>query len=279
MEIAGFPANGEIDGFKASSYKATNSEWSLAMNPVAGVTGSETAIARASRGGALTIEWKPAPGAAEGRTNMFNALRTAAAVHIAEVLALARTPEERASLQSEMRPSTSPSTLRQTWDLYQDPNGGVSFASIQAFGGYPAAVQPPAGDPAISSLRFSLARQIHLTMQLGAYGERWESLPAIQFAAADGTAPGTVNLFNLAFMRDLTSAFIQNPRAAQPLLDQVARAEVAIRTGNIPAAQAAAKAYTAAAAALPFSLLAPVGNQTTTGWGASMYQYSCCGSY
>ena len=274
LQTAAFPANGEIDGFKASSYQADDNGWTLAMNPVPGVTGSEIAIARGTRGGQVTIEWKPAPGAADGRANLFTALHTAAAVHIAEVLALARTPEDRAALQEQMRPSTSPSSLRQTWDLYQDANGTVSFASIQAFGGFSGGVVVASGDVALSSLRLSLARQIHQTMQLGAYGERWESLPGIQIGQVDGTAIGSMNLFSFAFMRELTSAFIPSPRAAQPLLDHIRAAEFATRTGNLPAAKAASQAYVDAAAALPSLTLGPLGRHTVRGWGASMYQYA-----
>ncbi len=268
MQTAGFPSTGEIDGFKASSYQADASGWTLAMNPVPGVTGSEVAVARGNRAGQVSIEWRPAPGAAETRSRMFNELRAAGAVNVADTLALARTSAERAALLDQMRPNTSPSTIRQAWDIYRDPNGSVSFASILAAGNFAM------GDGSVRGLRNSLARQIRQIMQLGAYGERWESLPAIQFTDLDAPAPGKANLFSFAFVRDLTAVFVSDPRAAQPLIDQVNRAEAAARAGDLPAAQSAAKAYTAAILALPNSLIAPLGTQTVGGWGSSMYQYA-----
>lgn len=47
LETAGFPATGEFAGYKASSYTATATSWTLAVNPVPGVTGTEFALTSA----------------------------------------------------------------------------------------------------------------------------------------------------------------------------------------------------------------------------------------
>ncbi len=137
MKKAGMPENGEVDGYKASSYVVEAQGWSLAMEPAPGVTGTESARARGTRDGRLAIEWAPTPGAAEGRAAMFGAVRKAGAVAIAETVGLARTAEERATLSKHLAPRANPAMeLRQAADAYQGPDGLISFASIgRASGG------------------------------------------------------------------------------------------------------------------------------------------------
>ena len=58
--VSGFPASGEMDGYKASSYNADEQGWSLAMNPALGATGTETARGFGTADGRFGIEWTPA---------------------------------------------------------------------------------------------------------------------------------------------------------------------------------------------------------------------------
>ncbi|OYW12089.1 MAG: hypothetical protein B7X34_02260, partial [Acidobacteriia bacterium 12-62-4] len=71
LEAAGLPLSGDVDGFKASSYQADSRSWTLALNPLPGVTGSEIARATGTPDGKLTVAWSPAPGADKARAAMF----------------------------------------------------------------------------------------------------------------------------------------------------------------------------------------------------------------
>ena len=275
MRVAGFPASGEIDGYKASSYKIGADSVTIAMNPMPGVTGMESANARVFRTGQVVTNWKPVPGAEQGRAEMFAAVRAAGAIAIAEALALPSTAADRASLESQMvRSANSPSAKQEAFNAYQDPNGALTFASIQSAGGANFAF----GDGSVRFLRQSLWNRIQSAMQLGVYGERWEKLTGVTQAEIDGAAPGSLNVFSFYNMRELTNRFVPDPKAAQPLLELIGKAEAAAKAGDLPAAQAASKAYVDAVstgAALPYPIVSPLGAQVFVGgWGSSMYQYA-----
>jgi prepilin-type processing-associated H-X9-DG protein/prepilin-type N-terminal cleavage/methylation domain-containing protein len=279
MQRAGFPANGEIDGFKASSYQTDANGWSLAMEPVPGITGTETAFARGRRGSSeVVIAWRPTPGAGQAQKAMFAQVRAAAAAGIGELMALPRTAEERAELDRQVvAASSGPMAIRQAEEMFLGPDRRVTFASIHRSmhsGGANFAF----GDGSVRSIRNSIWQHIQHAMQLGVYGERWQTLPGIGMGDSNGSAPGSGNLFSFANMRELTATFVPNATAAQTLLQLVAQAEAAAKTGNLPAAKAASQAYSDAARkgaqAVPLPWLTPLGGQTLGGWGMSMYQYA-----
>jgi prepilin-type N-terminal cleavage/methylation domain-containing protein/prepilin-type processing-associated H-X9-DG protein len=279
MQRAGFPASGEIDGMKATGYQANATGWTLAMTPLPGVTGTESAFARGTRDGQVFIEWRPTPGAGQAQAAMFAAVRAAAAIAIADLMALPAKAEERAELERQVvAASSGPMAIRQADDLFQGPDRRVSFASIDrsmSGGNFAFA------DGSVRSIRTALWNRIRVAMQLGAYGEQWETLPGIGVGEPKGSAPGSTNLFSFATMRELTATFVPNAAAAQTLVNLVAQAEAAVRAGNLPAARAASKAYEDAARSgifLPIPWLSPVGGHTLGGWGSSMYQYSFEGS-
>lgn len=274
MQSAGFPASGEVDGFKGSSYAADAQGWTMAMDPMPGVTGSETAVARGARSGQVVIEWKPVAGADQARAAMFAAVRAAAATTIAEVLALPKTAAERAELQRQMvQASSGPGALRLAADQVQAADGTVSFNAFeQSFRG---GVYVAVGDVSVRSIRSAFWNRVKQALQIGVYGERWETLPGIRVEEVNGTAPGSLNLFSFANMRGLTTTLVANPQTAQPLLDFISRAEGAVRIGDLATAQAASRAYadtvkTQAAS----SMVSPLNAQTLGGWGSSMYQYA-----
>jgi prepilin-type processing-associated H-X9-DG protein len=280
MQTAGFSST-ETGGFKASSYQYDAIGWTIAMSPVAGVTGSESAVARGTKDGQFFIEWKPMPGADQARESMFAAARAAAATAIAEVLSLPKTAAERAELERQMvQASTGPLALRQAASQLQAADGTISFLAFeQSFNG---GVNVAMGDGSVRGIRPMLWQRVKLALQLGAYGERWETLPGIRVGEVNGTAPGSMGLFSLANMRGLTAAFVPNPQAAQQLLGLIAQADTALRVGDLATAQTASKTYVEVVkrgAASPFPLVSPLGAQTLAGWGSSMYQYACCDTY
>ncbi len=275
-QAAGFPASGEFDGMKASSYRADALGWTIAMDPVPGVTGSQSAIARGARDGQVFIEWKPVPGADQARAAMFAEVRKAAAITIAEVLALPKTAAERAELQQRMvEASSGPLALRQAVNQVQAADGTLTFQAFEQH--FTGGVNVALMDGSVRSIRSALWQRVKLALQLGAYGERWETLPGARLSDVNNTAPGSTNLFSFANMRGLTVAFVPNPQAAQYLLVLVARAEAAVRAGDLATAQSVSKEYAEAVrngAQLPLPLVSPQGAQTVGGWGSSMYQYS-----
>jgi len=272
MRAAGLPENGEVDGFKASSYQVQGRTWKLAMNPRPGVTGMETAYATGS-GGTVAIDWKPTPGAAEGRAAMFAAAREAGAVAVAELLALPDTEADRAQLTGQMAPaSNSRAALVHAFEALKGIDGKVSFESI-----FRGGVNVAMADGSVKFIRDSLNLRLRHALQLGVYGEKWESLPGVGIEAVDGKAPGSQEPVGYSMIRSLTVTFNGSTTAAQGQLDLLAQAEAASKRGDLPAMKEALKQYlarTKAMAELPLPLISPIGHQTLTGWGSSMYQYA-----
>lgn len=275
MQLAGFPASGEVDGYKASSYQAGPLGWTLAMSPVPGVTGSETAIARGNREGEMVVEWRPAPGAERGRTAMFNGVYVAAGDLVAEILALPPTPAERSELQRQMvQASNTTLALRQAADTFQGEDGKISLLSIERSVNGP---NPAFSDGSVRTIRSAMWNRVKTEMQLGVYGEKWQTLPGIPVHELLSARPGDFDFFSFSTMRNLTAAHVPNPQAARTLVGFVNRAEEAARGGDSDAAEAASRAYVDAVRTgtlLRAPMLTPLGAQTLGGWGSSMYQYS-----
>ena len=273
MESAGLPASGELDGYKASSYQVDAlGNWTIAMNPLPGVTGSETAVAKGRKDGSFGIEWKPTPGAAEGRAAMFANVRAAAATGIAELLRLPGTSQEQAELQgAAMKPASvnDPVSMRQAWDFYQGADGKVSFASIRRA----CCVNAAFGDGSVRSIRSSISDRVLAAMQLGAYGEKWEVLPGVGFTEVNRTSPGAIQPFSFENMKQNTQTLVVDPRAELQLLSYIQKAESAKQAGDLAAAQAASKAYVDTLRTMS-TLISPLDAQTLGGWGSSMYQYA-----
>ena len=281
MRRAGFPESGEVDGFKATGFKAGTDSIEIAMSPKPGVTGMQSAHARIFRNGKVDIEWKPMPGAQEAQDRMWTEVRAAGAIAIAELLALPRTAAERASLESQMvRAAGSPTAKQDAFDTFKDPNGTVSFASIQKA---VCCVNVVMSDGSVRSILHAMMTRVIFASELGVYGERVDQLPGVKLAEIDGTAPGTMNLFSFANMRELTRTFVPNPAAAQPLLELIGKTELAAKAGDVPAAQTYSKTFVVAVAAnygLATPTISPLGAIAFVGgWGSSMYQYAYSDPY
>jgi prepilin-type N-terminal cleavage/methylation domain-containing protein len=222
LEAAKLPASGEMDGFRASSYRSTPTGWTLAMNPVPGVTGSEMAIARGQRGGAMTIEWIPAPGTAAGRACMFAGVRQHAATAMAALEASFRG-------LGTMTPADIPGAYLQVRNILTGRDGHVSFASIQAAGSQFA---PPAR--AIFDAFFVGLRR---EMQLGVYGEKWESLPGIGAPERPGTQ--SAEMFSYASIADVACSFLADEAPCGTVRNLASRASTAEKLGDLAAERGA----------------------------------------
>lgn len=235
LQAAGFPAHGEFGGMKASSYRATADSWTLALNPVAGVTGSETIVARGQAGTpAIALEYLPIAHAPQAAAEMFAKVRASGATAIAQLIALVPGTAEQTRLASQVIPFLSaPGATEQAASRLQGRDGRVSLASIMAgLGG-----QPSGGS--LSSILDGLEAALRRDLQLGVYGEKWESIPGIAVPA--GASAGS--FFSYEMLTSLTRTLVPVEPALQPLCALLARAEEAQRTGDRKSEQAALQAF------------------------------------
>lgn len=273
MRLAGFPENGEIDGYKASSYSVGPNGWTLAMNPRPGVTGSDTIIVSGSPGGGAVVRSQPTPGAAEGRAAMFAAVRKAGSVGVEELLALPDTAAERNRARGEFPYQVS---LRQApADAFRSlagSNGQVGFDS--AFRG---GISVAAADPSVQSIWRAMCDSIARAMELGVYGENWRALPGVTLAEVDGMAPGSTSPLGFGMLRSLTVSFVHDPSSERRMLALLAEAEGYAKQGDRTRMVDTLRQYVAEAnrmGSLPLPLLSPLGVQVLGGWGSSMYQWA-----
>ena len=270
MRAAGFPESAEIDGYKGCCYEANASGWKLVMDPRPGVTGSETAHATGSLGGGLAINWKPTPGEAEGRAAMFAAVRAAGGALVADVLALPASSTDRDSLTNQFAAAAnSRMSLSDAFQAFKGADGRVSFQSVHA------GVNLAMSDGSVRFIRSSID-PIWRAMELGVYGEKWETLPGVSLSQMDGKAPGSQEPVGFGMLKSLTTSFFFDTSAVRTQLDLLAQAEAASRSGDTAGMKAALTKYlnsTKSYSELPRPLISPLGAQTVGKWSHSMHYY------
>jgi len=231
---AKLPVNGQMDGFQASSYTVNGRTWSLAMTPVPGVTGTETALASGVADGSVSIQWVPTPGSAAGRTTMFKMLAADFASVAARIVGLAPTNAERIELMKQVVPAiNSPSASNVDEDLLI--GGQMTFDSIRQ--GLP---RLGASAP-VQAIGAGLWDSIARSMQLGVNGEKWEKLPGISRSET-----GSVDASDFLIWRSAVGAtdqMIPNARLSAQMQDLLAQAQRALAAGDRLGAQSAIKAY------------------------------------
>lgn len=239
LQAAGLPATGEISGYKASSYTADAKGWSLVMNPVPGVTGSETARASGGIEGQLRTTWTPTPGVEQGRSRMFANIRKQAAIAIGQMIGLLPSIAQQSEVSTMVLPYlNSPGAVAQASTLLQGPDGKITFASIRraeagSFG---------FSDGSVRGVFQSFWNSVERELQLGVYGEKWEQLPGIA-APEGGTSSRASELFSYPSLSGLTAEFVADGPAEVYLRSLLARAETAVKQGDTTAARAAMNAY------------------------------------
>lgn len=273
LRVAGWPENGERDGMKASSYERTLKGWNIVLNPLPGVTGSETAYARGNASGQVIIEWRPTPGAEEGRRAMFEKLRASTAIVIAEMMMQVPGGSNLAELLR--REMADPAMLERNAERLRGANGQVSLGSMQF----------ALSDGSVRPFQATLWERIQSALQLGAYGENWQALPGVSPAIVK-SGPGTLMLPTYSGIRELTFAFVFDAGARRSLAGYLDRAEAAAKRGDRVSADAAMKAYAETVRAIAgdkLPLISPIGEATAVtfvgGWGSSSYQYATGGTY
>ncbi|MBM3783791.1 MAG: type II secretion system protein [Acidobacteria bacterium] len=250
LGAAGLPTNGELDGFKASSYKTTANSWSLAMDPMPGVTGTETALATGFLNGQLSVRWIPTPGAEAGRNEMFRDVFAGSAIVTLEYLLLAVSPAERESLMNQIVPYLStPGTARQLAAPMADSSGMVGFDTILN--------APDPVDPILKTYNVTMKRGIIRSMQLGVYGEKWNAYPRIRVDEAVASPSGATALFTPFGLKAVAGWFVADPSPLNSLVDQAAAAQA---IGDQAGMQRAVNAYLVRLQ--DRTLISPLGAQT-----------------
>jgi hypothetical protein len=169
---------------------------------------------------------------------MWANLRAAAAVGIGEVLALVPSATARTELQKQVLPYVnSPATVNQVASLLQGPDGKVTYAS--AFGG---GISVALSDGSVRSISQGISASFVQALQLGVYGEKWETLPGIAVANII-PSPAASSLFTFPSLTNLTKHFVPDAQAAATLNTWLSNAETALRNGDKAAAQKAMTAY------------------------------------
>jgi type II secretory pathway pseudopilin PulG len=235
LETAGLPLSGEMDGFKASSWTSDASGWSVAMNPVPGITGTETAIGRGKADGSFAIEWAPTPGASDGAARLMANLRADAAAGIAQLLGLQ--PEAARGQTVRLRlASTNNSGLYR--EAIESVTGADGLVSLQSIAGHPGGMLVAFGDGSVRSVKDSIVKSFQRDLQLGVYGEQWESIPGVN-AAFNGEIPTNAwDLFSFASLSKLTSHVVPAGPVQQSLIDAVRKTAAAVEVNDTVAAGA-----------------------------------------
>lgn len=231
---AGLPEDGRMDGFQASSYVANGKTWSLAMTPVPGVTGTETALANGTADGRLNIQWVPTPGSAAGRAAMIKSLSADFASAAARIVRLAPTNAQRIELMKQVVPAiNSPSASVVSSDLLI--GGQMTFESIRQG-------LPRLGSSApVQAIGAGLWDSIARSMQLGVNREKWDALPGISRQEAESVNPSDAILWSAAV--GATDHQIPDARLSVQLRILLDQAQKALAAGDRQGAESAIKAY------------------------------------
>ena len=239
LTFAGFSPDGQIDGFQAMPYSADSRGWFLGMTPEPGITCWESARAWGTPEGAFGIEWMRAPGAPEGNAKMWNDVRAAAVVAIAQFAGLVREGDTRTELLQQVLPSVnSPGAVNQAVSELQGPDKNITFASIQnGLGG-----NFMLGDGSVRTIRASFWTAIQQAMRLGIKGEKWPTLPGI---AATSIVPGPAasSLLTLPSAKSLTGYLVSDRETATKLQGLLTTAETAMSLADRTTAQKALSSY------------------------------------
>ena len=213
-------------------------------DPVPGVTGDETGVARAPT---CVPTFSPAAGVAEGRTKMLRELTAAGARAISDLALLlparAASGVDQQTLFSEVgRFLQDSGTQRQVFDLLSE-QGVVSYRSIHTGG-----MQVGLGDGSVRNVSHSVSQIMNRflgsmtsALQLGVNDEDWRNLPGFPPAVQQ---PPT--FIGPATLTTLTVDFVHDPRVEQSLLEYVSAASRAAAAGDLQGLTTATDSYIAA---------------------------------
>jgi hypothetical protein len=209
FSYASIPPSGVKDGMKYLIMRPRPTDVQIVAEPIPGVTGSETGIltlTQTATGIQSNIKFAPTPGADEARKRMFNVLAADALRLISGILPYI----EQDNIYTAWPPSLS--VADDTFRRFSDSQG-FSFRSLNA----QMSREPEGG---LLRAFWEIAQR---DLQLGANGEQWMLLPAVQkmpttteginilggdaakaligASACDGINPGTSTAFPTETMK------------------------------------------------------------------------------
>jgi prepilin-type N-terminal cleavage/methylation domain-containing protein len=166
LEKAGIPQSGFKDGMKYFVRHPDAKTLEVVAEPIPGVTGDMSAVlsvVQSSKGEQVNIVYTQTPGADAGRKRMFDGLMADGLRLVAGNLPYV----ERDSVYT-VWPPTAP-TVQDTFKRFSERDG-FSLRSLQA-------QAQREGDGSVLKAFWDVVER---NMQLGAYGEKWNLLPAVQ---------------------------------------------------------------------------------------------------
>ena len=275
LHVAGFPLNGEKDGFKitaGSNPSVPKGSWVLDASPAPGATGLEGAQCLVFFSGGIPsykIEFKAVPGASERQAAIFAKIRARAAEAFLQLVQLLPYLEQDNLYRQARQYVSDPGVIQSTFRMFQGPDGKVSFASIDnSFhtGGANFAMM----DGSVRMIGYSLWEGVKSDLQLGVYGEQWQTL--------GGIVPAVQQIDFFSY-RSLSAIVAQLPAVQQKvreLQSLLAQAESASARSDRSGEQAAMDAFLDATAAGSVSnppSISPLGGQILNSMGRSAYPY------
>ncbi len=199
FSLGSIPDTGEQDGMKYFLLKPKDGVVQIVAEPVPGVTGNQTGvltIAQTAAGAQSSVQFYPTPGADAGRQRMFEKLTADTLDLISNIL-----PDQRDDYYTAWPPS--PGFAQSVFQEFSDSQG-LSFRSFQT-----QAQREPQG-----SFIAAFWRIVQRDMQLGAFGENWTELPAIQEPPAKPEGPdllgndgGHVAIYNASHPSVINTVF------------------------------------------------------------------------
>jgi len=165
LEKAGIPQSGFKDGMKYFVRHSSATTVEVVAEPIPGVTGNVTGVlslVKTATGTQAVIDFTPTPGADAARKRMFENVRTDSLRLITGILPYI----EQDSMLSWPPP---PATVQDAFKRFS-ASDGFSFRSLQA-------QAQREGDGSVFKGFWDVVQR---DMQLGAYGENWSALPAVQ---------------------------------------------------------------------------------------------------
>ncbi|MDX2150717.1 MAG: DUF1559 domain-containing protein [Bryobacteraceae bacterium] len=229
LRAAKMPLHGMIGGYRVANYTVNQEEgsWSLTMDPLPGITGSESGtVAQRSRVTSLTVTFTPTVGAAEGRERMLGRVRAAAAEGMAELLG--QLPESAGPHVKAFDGLTSSDIAVRAAEPLRNADRTFSFGGIQ---------RAALGDGSVRLLKPTIDR-IYAELQLGAFGEQFQDLPAVAVSDEWLRGQDLTQVFGYDTITNVIPLMVVNPTLQQEWTALAIKARNSQRAGNLTSARA-----------------------------------------
>jgi len=223
LRAAGVPL--AKDGYKFIAMKISAGEVQVLAEPIAGVTGSESAMLRVTSGGANEIAFFDTPGSADGRRRMWAAVLGGGAQSIHWLTVMLPFSDQRTTTSSTLTALRDPDpSVPTALKTLGGSTGLFSFASLDKNGREVAF-----GDGSVRFIFDGLTSTILDAMQVGANGEDPNGLPAVQMPSSRVT---TRAIFNFTDLGEIVTFQITDVKLRDALLRQLAQGASADARGD-----------------------------------------------